>query len=159
MGESQPVHGGVSRLRIRTDHAAGRAIYDTFAALIIHGVFHRFPRVRICSIENGSEWALPLLKKLAKAYGQMPWEFAGGDPVETFKRHCFVAPYYEDDIRELTDAIGASQVLMGSDWPHAEGIAEPILFVEDLAGFSEGEVRMIMRDNTRQLVTPGALSA
>ena len=138
---------------------AGRAIYDTFAALIIHGVFHRFPRVRICSIENGAEWVSPLLKKLAKAYGQMPWEFADGDPVETFKRHCFVAPYYEDDIRELTDAIGASQVLMGSDWPHAEGIADPIRFVEDLAGFSADEVRAIMRDNTRRLVTPGALSA
>jgi len=137
---------------------AGRAIYDTFAALITHGVFHRFPRVRVCSIENGSEWTVPLLKKLAKAYGQMPWEFPGGDPVETFKRHCFVAPYYEDDIRELTDAVGASQVLMGSDWPHAEGIAEPIRFVEDLAGFSGGEVRAIMRDNTRRLVTPGALS-
>jgi len=50
-------------------------------------------------------------------------------------------------------------VLMGSDWPHAEGIAEPIRFVEDLAGFSDGEVRAIMRDNTRKLVTPGALSA
>lgn len=137
---------------------AGRAIYDTFAALIVHGVFHRFPRVRVCSIENGAEWVKPLLKKLAKAYGQMAWEFPGGDPVETFRRHCFVAPYYEDDIRELTDAIGASQVLMGSDWPHAEGIADPIRFVEDLVGFSEEDVRLIMRDNTRKLVTPGALA-
>jgi predicted TIM-barrel fold metal-dependent hydrolase len=138
---------------------AGRAIYDTFAALIVHGVFHRFPRVRVCSIENGAEWVKPLLKKLAKAYGQMAWEFPGGDPVATFRRHCFVAPYYEDDIREVTDAIGASQVLMGSDWPHAEGIADPIRFIEDLAGFSDEEVRLIMRDNTRGLVTPGALSA
>jgi len=86
----------------------------------------------------------------------MPWEFAE-DPVETFRRHCFVAPYYEDDIRALTDCIGASQVLMGSDWPHAEGLAEPMRFIEDLHGFSADEVRLVMRDNTRQLVTPGAL--
>jgi predicted TIM-barrel fold metal-dependent hydrolase len=137
---------------------AGRAIYDTFAALIVHGVFHRFPRVRVCSIENGAEWVKPLLKKLAKAYGQMAWEFPGGDPVETFRRHCFVAPYYEDDIREVTDAIGASQVLMGSDWPHAEGIANPIRFIDELVDFSDEEVRLIMRDNTRKLVTPGALT-
>jgi predicted TIM-barrel fold metal-dependent hydrolase len=137
---------------------AGRAIYDTFAALIVHGIFHRFPRVRVCSIENGAEWVKPLLKKLAKAYGQMAWEFPGGDPVETFRRHCFVAPYYEDDIREVTDAIGATQVLMGSDWPHAEGIANPIRFIEDLGGFSDHEVRLIMRDNTRRLVTPGTLA-
>jgi predicted TIM-barrel fold metal-dependent hydrolase len=135
---------------------AGRAIYDTFASLIVHGLFRRFPRVRVASIENGSEWVAMLLKKLAKAYGQMPWEFAE-DPVVTFKRHCFVAPYYEDDVRDLTDRIGPTQVLMGSDWPHAEGLAEPMRFVEDLPGFSPDEVRLVMRDNARRLVTPGAL--
>jgi predicted TIM-barrel fold metal-dependent hydrolase len=135
---------------------AGRAIYDTFASLIIHGLFRRHPRVRVCSIENGSEWVSMLLKKLAKAYGQMPWEFAE-DPVETFKRHIWVAPYYEDDIRGLADQIGPSQVLMGSDWPHAEGLADPIRFVEDLAGFDAAEARAVMRDNARKLVTQGAL--
>jgi predicted TIM-barrel fold metal-dependent hydrolase len=134
---------------------AGRAIYDTFASLIIHGLFRRHPRVRVCSIENGSEWVPMLLKKLAKAHGQMPWDFAE-DPVETFKRHIWVAPYYEDDIRALADRIGPSQVLMGSDWPHAEGLADPIRFVEDLRGFGADEVRMVMRDNARRLVTPGA---
>jgi predicted TIM-barrel fold metal-dependent hydrolase len=134
---------------------AGRAIYDTFASLIIHGLFRRHPRVRVASIENGSEWVAPLLAKLAKAFGQMPWEFAE-NPVDTFQRHCFVAPYYEDDVRALTDAIGASQVLMGSDWPHAEGIAEPMRFVDDLPGFSADEVRRIMRDNGRALVAPPA---
>jgi predicted TIM-barrel fold metal-dependent hydrolase len=136
---------------------AGRAIYDTFASLIIHGVFRRHPRVRVCSIENGSEWVGMLLKKLAKAHGQMPWEFAE-DPVETFKRHVSVAPYYEDDILELADRIGAGQVLMGSDWPHAEGLADPIRFVDDLPGFSADDVRLVMRENTRRLVTPGALA-
>ncbi|RIL06361.1 MAG: amidohydrolase [Proteobacteria bacterium] len=134
---------------------AGRSIYDTFASLIVHGLFRRHPRVRVASIENGSEWVPMLLKKLAKAYGQMPWEFAE-DPVATFRRHCFVAPYYEDDIRALTDLVGASQVLMGSDWPHAEGIAEPMRFVEDLPGFTADEARQVMRDNARALVRPPA---
>jgi len=133
---------------------AGRAIYDTLAALIIHGVFRRHPRVRVCSIENGSEWVGPLLKKLANAYGQMPREFAE-DPVATFKRHVWVAPYYEDDIRELANRIGADRVLMGSDYPHAEGLADPVRFVDDLHGFSPEEVRRVMRDNGRTLVTPG----
>jgi predicted TIM-barrel fold metal-dependent hydrolase len=133
---------------------AGRAIYDTFAALILHGVFRRHPRVRVCSIENGSDWVGPLLSKLAKAYGQMPWEFAE-DPVATFRRHVWVAPYYEDDIRALADRIGAERVLMGSDFPHAEGLADPVRFLDDLHGFSPEEVRRVMRDNGRTLVTPG----
>lgn len=134
---------------------AGRAIYDTFASLIVHGVFRRHPRVRVASIENGSEWVSGLLAKLAKAYGQMPWEFTE-NPVDTFRRHCFVAPYYEDDIRALADEIGVNRVLMGSDWPHAEGIAEPMRFAEDLHGFSPDEVRQVMRDNARALVAPPA---
>ena len=59
----------------------------------------------------------------------------------------WVAPYYEDDIRTLVDTIGADHVLFGSDWPHAEGLAEPTDFVHDLQGFSDDEVRLIMRDN------------
>ena len=33
-----------------------RAIADALAALICHGVFDRFPGVRVASIENGSKW-------------------------------------------------------------------------------------------------------
>ena len=47
----------------------------------------------------------------------------------------------------LVDAIGADHVLFGSDWPHAEGLAEPTDFVHDLDGFSDDEIRLIMRDN------------
>ena len=53
-----------------------RAIYDTMAALIIHGVFDRFPNVRVASIENGSDWVHGLLKKLAKAWRMNVRDFA-----------------------------------------------------------------------------------
>ena len=132
----------------------GRSTYDTLAALIVHGVFKRHPHVRVCSIENGAEWVSLLLHKLKKAYGQMPKAFAE-DPIETFRNHIFIAPYYEDDIRELADQIGTSQVLMGSDFPHAEGLADPVKFADELHGFDDREIRAIMRDNTRKLVEPG----
>ena len=130
-----------------------RPIFDTMAALIVHGVFARFPRVRVCSIENGSEWMKPLLRKLGRAFGQMPRAFAE-PPVDTVRRHVFVAPYYEDDIRGLADAIGVEHVLLGSDWPHAEGLAEPLRFVDDLEGFDAREIRLVMRENAARLVAP-----
>jgi predicted TIM-barrel fold metal-dependent hydrolase len=132
---------------------ADRAIYDTLAALVVHGVFQRHPNVRVCSIENGSEWMRPLLRKLRKCQGQFPQLF--GEPVdETVRRHVFVAPYYEDDLHELAEAIGIDNILFGSDWPHAEGLAEPTSFAAELAGFSADEVRRIMRENPWRLVTP-----
>ncbi len=132
-----------------------RAISDTMAALVCHGVFQRHPTLRVATIESGSEWVRPLRKKLAKAYSMTPGAFAA-DPVEQLRAHVWVAPYYEDDIRALADAIGADRVLFGSDWPHAEGLAEPSSFVEDLEGFAESEIRQIMRDNALALSRPPA---
>ena len=124
-----------------------RAIADTMTALVAHGVFDRFPGVRVATIESGSEWVGPLLKKMAKSYAQSPGTWpSGADPVATFRRHIWVAPYYEDDIRSLVDAIGVDRVLFGSDWPHAEGLAEPSAFIDDLPGFAPDEVRRIMRE-------------
>ena len=126
-------------------------IHDTFAAVLCHGLFDRHPDVRVASIECGSQWVPDLVRKLKKAYGQMPMAFSR-DPVEAFRDHCFVAPYYEDDMLGLRDLIGAERILFGSDFPHAEGLADPISYVSELGGFSEAEVRLVMRDNARVLL-------
>ena len=132
-----------------------RAIADPMTALIAHGVFHRFPNVRVATIESGSEWVGPLLKKMAKIHAQTPGSFPGGeDPVEVFRNNVWVAPYYEDDIPALTASIGADRVLFGSDWPHAEGLADPASFVDDLPGFADADIRRIMRDNALELSIP-----
>jgi predicted TIM-barrel fold metal-dependent hydrolase len=65
-----------------------------------------------------------------------------------------VSPYYEDDLPTLREQIGADHVLFGSDYPHAEGLAEPTEFVNDLDGFSEGDKRLVMRENGMSLVRP-----
>ena len=135
--------------------SADRPIYDTVAALICHGVFARHPGVRVATIESGSEWVPVLVKKMKKSYGQVPSAFPGGDPVEQLREHVWVSPYYEDDLLALRDAIGAERIIFGSDYPHAEGLADPASFVKDLDGFSDAEIRLIMRENARALVHAG----
>ena len=83
----------------------------------------------------------------------MPFAFQQ-DPVEAFREHVWVSPYYEDDLPKLRDLIGADHVLFGSDFPHAEGLAEPTEFVNDLEGFSAAETRLVMRENGLSLVRP-----
>jgi predicted TIM-barrel fold metal-dependent hydrolase len=128
-------------------------IHDTLAAVVCGGLFDRHPRLRVATIESGSSWVPNLLGKLAKAYGQMPFAFER-DPVEAFRRHVWVSPYYEDDLPRLRDTIGADHILFGSDFPHGEGLTEPTDFVTDLQGFDEKEVRLIMRENGLGLVGP-----
>jgi predicted TIM-barrel fold metal-dependent hydrolase len=141
-----------SHTPLRIVLSADRPPYETMAALVCQGVFDRFPNVRVASIEAGSEWVLPLVKKLKKVYGQMPMGFAT-DPVETLREHVWVAPYYEDDLAAVKDAIGVERLLFGSDWPHAEGLADPRTFADDLAGqgFTEDEIRTVMSVNGREL--------
>jgi len=134
--------------------SSDRPIYDTMAALICHGVFARHPNVRVATIESGSEWAPLLVKKLKKSYAQAPGAFPGGDPVEELRAHVSVSPYYEDDLIALRGASGAESILFGSDYPHAEGLADPASFVQDLEGFSEAEIRLIMRENALALSRP-----
>lgn len=134
-----------------------RPIMDTVAALILHNLFGRFPNLRVLSVENGSLWVPYLLKQMDKMKGMGrngPW-LGGkvqGKPSEIFKRHVFVSPYYEENLVALTDLIGPSQVVFGSDYPHCEGLEHPVDFVEGLESLPAEHIRMIMRDNARKLV-------
>jgi predicted TIM-barrel fold metal-dependent hydrolase len=130
---------------------ADRAIHDTMASLIVHGVFKRHPSLRVASIENGSDWVAILLKRLNKKANQMPDYFPDA-PIDVIREHVWVAPYYEEDIRALADLIGTNRVLFGSDWPHGEGLSSPVDFVHDLKGFSEAEIAQVMRTNSVELL-------
>jgi predicted TIM-barrel fold metal-dependent hydrolase len=138
----------VSPMRTMT---SDRAPFDMFAVLVTHGVLSRHPALKLASIEAGGEWVPHLVAKLKKAYAQGPFNFRG-DPVEQLRAQVWVAPFYEDDIRGIAEAIGIERILFGSDYPHAEGLADPRSFVDDLPGFDDGEVRRIMRDNALELL-------
>jgi predicted TIM-barrel fold metal-dependent hydrolase len=129
-----------------------RAISDTIASMIVPGAFKRHPNLMVMSIENGSDWIFPLLKKLKKQANQTPWIFHE-DPLDTIRNNVWVTPYYEEDMRKLADTIGVGHVLFGSDWPHGEGLAEPVSFSKELDGnFTADEIQRVMRTNTAELV-------
>jgi predicted TIM-barrel fold metal-dependent hydrolase len=130
---------------------ADRAIHDAIASLIVHGVFKRHPALRVASIENGSDWMHLLAKRLRKQRNQTPWAFQE-DPLDTLRHHVWTTPYLEEDLEALADLIGVERILFGSDWPHGEGVANPLDFKKELAGFDESAVQRIMHDNALELL-------
>lgn len=130
-----------------------RPIHDTIGALVCHGVFARFPNVRVATIESGSDWVPQLYAFFEKAYAQRPGSFQG-DPAEQLRNHVWISPYYEDDLAQLAQMHGTDRMVFGSDWPHAEGLADPCSFVDDLPGFTADQVRRVMRDNGMTLIAP-----
>ena len=134
-----------------------RPIVDTVTALIADNLFGRFPRLKILSVEYGSSWVAPLLRKLdhlARLYSKDMWRFGVPPltPSDTFRQNVWVAPFFEDDVVGLAKLIGVGHVLNGSDYPHPEGLAWPVEFVDELEGLPEPDVRRIMRDNFAALV-------
>jgi predicted TIM-barrel fold metal-dependent hydrolase len=134
-----------------------RPIMETLAALCFHNLFGRFPGLRIMSIENGSGWVEYLVSNLDKKKGMGrfgPW--LGGRPEgrmsDVFKRHIWVSPYPEDDVPRLIDFLGAERVLFGSDFPHPEGLKQPLDFAHLMPQVSEPQRRRVMRENSAELL-------
>ncbi|BBY97080.1 amidohydrolase family protein [Mycolicibacterium fallax] len=125
-----------------------RPIEDTMAAMICHGAFHRNPDLRILSVENGASWVPYLQHQLSDVYAKLPGEFPE-DPVQAFRRCVYVAPFWEDNFKQMAELCGIDRVIFGSDWPHPEGLADPITLVDDLVahGIDEAGVRKVMGGN------------
>jgi predicted TIM-barrel fold metal-dependent hydrolase len=141
---------GMSRRPSIKGLAVERAAADFLLTLAYELLFERFPRLRILSIENGSGFLPDLLRKLEYARERNPWHFKE-DPVSLFREHVWVSPFWEDNIPEVVSWIGADRVIFGSDWPHMEGLPEPLGILEEISPLSDEERKAILFENTRAL--------
>jgi predicted TIM-barrel fold metal-dependent hydrolase len=141
--------GGGWRPSVRT-FAIERAAYDFLITLAFDKLFDRFPNLRIASVENGSEFLPDLFKKLGSTVKKMPGYFAE-DPVESFRRHVWMNPFWEDDAYEVVELMGADRVIFGSDWPHIEGMPRPLDYLPEVKELDDDAQRLVMRDNALAL--------
>ena len=107
----------------------------------------------MASIENGSTFLADLIAKLRSTDKKMPGYF-GTDPVATLRAHWWINPFWEDDVNEVVELMGADRVLFGSDWPHIEGMPEPLDYVPELAKLAEEDRRRVLLDNAVELSAP-----
>ncbi len=133
-----------------TNFHRARNINDFLASLVFDRLFERYPNLRIASVENGSEFLGDLLKALAHSKERTP-TFYTDDPVDSFKEHIWVNPFWEDDISEIIDFMGEDHVIVGSDWPHMEGLEHPRDIFDEIENIPLSVQTKILRDNTAAL--------
>lgn len=133
--------------------AIERAAQDFIITSIFERLFDRFPNVRMASVENGSGFLGDACDKLTSTAKKMPGYFAE-DPVETLRNNWWINPFWEDDVHEVARIMGTDRVLFGSDWPHIEGMPDPLDYLPELKAFSDEDQRRILLDNVTGLNTP-----
>lgn len=132
-------------------HGEHRGIFDCVASIVGHGLATRFPDIRFMPVENGSAWVRPLMDRMQTSYERSPDVF-DEDPIVALKRSVMVHPFHEEDPMGLVDAVGVDNVVFGSDYPHPEGMFDPVTWVDELDGLAEDDKAKIMGGNLARLM-------
>jgi len=136
-----------------------RPVVETLTSFVFYNFFERFPNVKLLTAENGAEWVPGVLRKMDKCRGlakngYWPCGQLKTRPSEIFKKNVYVVAYPEDDIRGIIDQTGSYEYLvMGSDYPHSEGVPEPRDFIKEAcSGLNDAELLAVMHDNGRRFM-------
>ena len=113
------------------------------SALVLDGVFERFPELRGASVELGASWAPMLLERLddlVAIFGRTEPALRAltRKPSVQLSEQFAFTPFPTEDVARLIERSNPDLYLFSSDYPHAEGGRNPIgRFEESLAGEAE----------------------
>ena len=117
------------------------------ADLILNGVLERFPSLRVGVVELTASWVPQFLLHIdgasdffAQRHGE-PYHQLSARPSEYFLRQVRVAALPYEMPYRLVPKVGDDTFMIGSDWPHAEGVADPVAAAERGVRGLEGAAR------------------
>jgi predicted TIM-barrel fold metal-dependent hydrolase len=117
------------------------------ANMAIHGTFERFADLRVGVIELTAHWVPQFLLMLDGSWGfyaarhGAPLKDLPLRPSEYIRRQVRVGALAYEQPAGLLELCGEDTFMFGSDWPHAEGIADPIGTYEKVVPDLQGGAR------------------
>ena len=154
-----------------TDHLGGGenirskdylAIYHSpslfLGALILDGLFDRFPGLRGGCIEQGAGWVVSWMHHLDYAQRAFrrtedPLRRLQDKPSEYVQRHLKFTPFPGEPVGWMMEQAGADLFMFSTDYPHPEGGRDPLAkFEEELDGVDRGDVDLFYRGNMATLL-------
>ena len=153
-------HGGDENFTSLSFMSIPLSVWQTLSALVIDGVFDRFPRLKFGAIELGASWLPSLMKFLdsgVAAFGKEErLQTLSGKPSEILRRQLRVTPYPHEDTRWIIENSGEEMILFSSDFPHVEGGRNPLKrFNDSLEGVNQRVKRRFYRDNFIDMMGAG----
>jgi predicted TIM-barrel fold metal-dependent hydrolase len=124
---------------------------DLIASMIGHGMLSRFPRLKVVIVEHFNEWTRPMLSHFADAYERTPTLF-DEDPLEVLRRNIWIHIFRDPNPVELIGLLGVANSMFGSDFPHPEGLRDPLAFSDDIASLPLEDQKAVMGGNLARLM-------
>lgn len=135
---------------------AASQVMPACMAMVMDGLFDKFPRLKVVAIEAGCGWAPYAMDRLDEKYQH----FSGfdlklqlGKPSEYFRRNLwFVAEPEERTIGAALELVGEDRILWGSDFPHIDShIDAPAQVRKNTDHLPEHLQRAVLGENAKKL--------
>jgi predicted TIM-barrel fold metal-dependent hydrolase len=124
---------------------------DIIASMVGHGMLTRFPKLKVAIVEHFTDWVRPMYQQFEEAWAKSSVLF-DENPLEVLRRNVWIHIFREPKPVELIRLIGVDNSLFGSDFPHPEGLRDPLAFSEEITALTPEEQRKVMGGNLARLM-------
>ncbi len=130
-------------------------LMPAITAMVVDGLFDKFPRLKVASVEAGAGWAAYAMDRLDEKYKRFKWQapLKLDLPSDYFRRNLwFVAEPEERTIGAMLELVGEDRILWGSDYPHIDSdLAAVPQIRHSIAGLSKQRQKAVFGENAKKL--------
>ena len=152
--------GGGENIRSKDFLAISNSPSLFLGAMILDGMFDRFPSLRGGVIEEGAAWVVSWLHQLDFALRafrrtEAPLGKLEQRPSEYVRRHLKFTPFPGEPVGWMIEQAGPELFMFSTDFPHPEGGKDPkAKFEEAMTGVSEADCERFYFSNMAELLGP-----
>jgi predicted TIM-barrel fold metal-dependent hydrolase len=134
----------------------------TLAQLILSGVLERFPRLKVISAENGTDWVpwwIGRIERSVRRAGSYPTRLSM-TPIEYYRRQIYFTYINEPHAVKNRDVIGVDRLLFATDYPHSASTwpKSQDVVERDTADLPPQDRRRLIHDNVLEVYNLGVLA-
>jgi predicted TIM-barrel fold metal-dependent hydrolase len=130
-------------------------VISAFHTLLLHKVPERFPGLRFAFVESSSQWVPHIIHDLVRRSAQAAGKHLQGVVTDDILRNnrMYVACQTDDDIPYVLTVAGEDNLVMGTDYGHADTASElaALNTLRSMSAVGSERANKILDDNARTL--------